>query len=256
MSAHSCEGPDSAGREWTGRVLAETRFGSDTGEADPALLRALGDPRDETALVRAVAGARLLVPVVAEARAVEDSREVSVVSGTARNQREGASDMAMVTLTRPDGQRALPVFSGIPALSAWDPSARPVPVTAARAAQAAVAERCDVLVLDLGTEASVVLRPSMVWALAQQREWLPSYLDPFVIGAVQRAVADEPEVAGCATSVGEPAGAGVLRVVLGLHPGSSSEQVEALVTRVGERLASDGETRARIDAVAFAVRPG
>ena len=46
--------------------------------------------------------------------------------------------MAAMTLLAADGHRALPVFTSIAALAAWDPAARPVPVTAARAAQAAV----------------------------------------------------------------------------------------------------------------------
>ena len=88
--------------------------------------------------------------------------------------------MAVVTLTSPEGQRALPVFSSIAALARWDATARPVPVTSARAAQAAVSERCDVMLLDLGGEHAQVLRPSMVWALAQERPWLPAHEDPFV----------------------------------------------------------------------------
>jgi hypothetical protein len=236
---------DSAGQMWTGRVLTSTGFDGDIGAADLDLLAALDDPRDEKVLMGALAHARLLVPIVAAPREVDDSGEQGV---------NRSANMAVVTLTSPDGQRALPVFSALAALSAWDPTARPSPVTSARAAQAAVSERCDVMLLDLGSEHPCVLRPSMVWALAQQRDWLPAHTDPFVAQTLSRATADEDDLVGCVGEEGEPAGTGVLRVVMRLRPGLDSAQVQALATRVGERIATDGEARARIDGLSFTIR--
>ena len=46
----------------------------------------------------------------------------------------------------------------------------------------------------------------------------------------------------------------MLGVVLDLRPGLAPEQVRAVATRVGERLATDGELRARIDGLAFRIR--
>jgi hypothetical protein len=214
------------------------------GEADVDLVAALDDPQDETVLMHAVAQARLLVPIVAAPSGIDDSGELMV---------ETSTDMAVVTLTSPDGQRALPVFSSLSALSAWDAAARPSPVTSSRAAQAAVSERCDVMLLDLGSGHECVLRPSMVWALAQHREWLPAHTDPFVAQALSRATAEEMDVIDC-VGEGDPAGAGILRVVLRLRPGLDSAQVQALATRVGEQIATDGEARARIDGLAFTIR--
>jgi hypothetical protein len=162
--------------------------------------------------------------------------------------------MAVVTLTAPDGQRAFPVFSGLATLSAWDATARPSPVTSSRAAQGAVSEGCDVMLLDCGSAHEAILRPSMVWALAQQRDWLPAHADPFVAQALARAVADEDDVIDCVAQ-GDPAGAGILRVVMGLRAGLDSAEVQALATRVGEGIATDGEARARIDGLSFTIRP-
>ena len=246
---HDPPSSDSTGTPWTGRTLTGTGFDGDQGEADTDLIAALDDPEDETGLMHAVARARLLVPIVAAPSEVDDSDEVMVEKSGLNS----ATDMAVVTLTLPDGQRALPVFSSLAELSAWDTAARPSPVTSARAAQAAVSERCDVMLLDLGSGHECVLRPSMVWALAQQREWLPAHTDPFVAQTLSRATADEADVIDC---VGEsdPAGAGILRVVLRLRPGLDSAQVQALATRVGEQIATDGEARARIDGLAFTIR--
>ena len=162
--------------------------------------------------------------------------------------------MAAVTLVAPDGQRALPVFTGTDALAAWDPAARPVPVTPARAGQAAVAEGCDVIVVDVAGPATRVLRPSMVWALAQQRPWEPPHTDPFVARSVAAALRDEDDVTAHELEEGNPRGEGVLGVVLDLRPGLTPEQVRGVATRVGERLATDGELRARIDGLAFRLR--
>jgi len=238
---------DSGGLPWAGRELTSTGFDGDVGAADPNLLEALDDPQDETALMHAVANARLLVPVVASVAEVDDLGDSGGLVV------EKSTDMAVLTLTSPDGLRAFPVFSSLAALSAWDATARPSPVTSSRAAQAAVFERCDVMVLDLGSGHERVLRPSMVWAMAQQRDWLPAHTDPFVAQALSRATAHEEDVIAC---VGEadPAGAGILRVVLSLRAGLDAARVRALATRIGEQIATDGETRARIDDLAFTIR--
>ena len=240
---------DSGGVPWSGRTLTSTGFDGDVGAADINLLAALEHVQDETLLMRAVAHARLLVPIVAAPSEVDDSVELMVEQFALNS----ATDMAVVTLTAPDGQRALPVFSSLAALSAWDATARPSPVASSRAAQAAVSERCDVMLLDLGSGHERVLRPSMVWALAQQRDWIPAHTDPFVAQALSRATADEEDVIDC-VGEGDPAGAGILRVVLSLRAGLNADRVQALATRIGEQIATDGEARARIDGLAFTIR--
>ena len=242
--SHDAATSDSAQVPWSGRELSPSGFEADTGAADPALLSALATPGDDLALMRAVEAARFVVPVVAEPTEVDRSAGHAV---------EKQVDMAVVTLVAPDGQRALPVFSGTESLVAWDPDARPVPVTAARVGQAAVSEGCDVVVVDVGGPATRVLRPSMVWALAQQRPWEPAHTDPFVDRSVAAAVRDEDDVTGYRLEEGNPRGEGVLGVVLDLRPGLSAEQVREVATRVGERLATDGELRARIDGLAFRI---
>ncbi|WP_377643069.1 SseB family protein [Oryzobacter terrae] len=226
---------DSADVPWAGRDLSPSGFEADTGEADAALRAVLADPEaDDATLMAAVEAARFVVPIVAEPT-------------------PGTVDMAAVTLVAPDGQRALPVFTGTDALAAWDPGARPVPVTPARAGQAAVQERCDVVVVDVAGPATRVLRPSMVWALAQQRPWKPPHTDPFVVRGVEAATDGEEDVASVGVEEGQPLGEGVLAVVLHLRPGLTPEQVRTVATRVGERLAADGELRARIDGLAFRI---
>ena len=257
---------DSAGLPFSGRELSSTGFEGDLGGVDPGLQAALGNAQDEAALVHALAQARLLVPVVAVPRTVTDPGDESgATSGEdpagpmdgppagSRTRVAGSTDMAVVTLTGPDGLRAFPVFSSIDTLSAWNANARPSPVTGSLAAQGAVTERCEVMLLDCGSAQELVLRPSMVWALAQQRDWLPAHTDPFVSQALARATADEPDVIDCLPQQ-DPAGAGILRVVLSLRAGLDAARVQALATRIGERIATDGEARARIDGLSFTIR--
>ncbi|GAA2480216.1 SseB family protein [Terrabacter carboxydivorans] len=241
---------DSAGQAWEGKSIPSHGFSGDEGGADANLLMALAAaqeaPGDDTevSLLQLVAGARWLVPVVAVAAEVDESGPHAV---------DTRSDMAAVTLTAPDGSRALPMFTSLESLAAWDSSARPVPVRAAAAAQAAISEECQVLVVDVASPHATVLRPSMLWALAQERAWEPSHRDAHVQAAVRAAVEAEPQVSTHRVEAGEPAGAGVLRVVLALEPGLDADQVGAVATRIGERIATDGETRARIDALTFAL---
>jgi hypothetical protein len=255
VTQHDAHGrpSDSAGQAWEGKRIPSHGFEGDTGEAPAGLLEAIEraaadpSPANETDLLERVAAARWLVPIVAVTTGIDTSGQHAT---------DTSSDMAAVTLTAPDGSSALPVFTSMASIQAWDPDARPVPVRAAAAAQAAISEGCHVLVVDVASPSATVLRPSMLWALAQERAWRPAHDDDHVAAAVAAAVADEPAVTGHRLEAGEPAGAGVLRVVLGLRPGLDSTAVSEVATRIGERIATDGEARARIDALTFALEAG
>ena len=99
------------------------------------------------------------------------------------------SDMAAVTLTAPDGGGPCRC-SAASSRSPPGTRARPVPVQAAAAAQAAISESCDVLVVDVSSPHAAVLRSSMLWALAQEQAWVPAHRDDHVARAVRGAVAE------------------------------------------------------------------
>ncbi len=243
---------DSSGLPWQARELASTGFAGDDGGADPGLEAALARPRqdpadpgrDDADLVEAVRGARLLVPVLAHAGDVAEEGGLAV---------EKRTDMAAVTLLAPDGTRALPVFTSTAALATWDPAARPVPVTAARAAQAGLSEGCAVLVVDVGGARPRELRTSMVCALAEERPWRPPAEDPVVRDRVAAALAPEADVRAHELGEGRPRGRGVLAVAIVLAQDASSETARAVLARVGERLAADPLVRTRVDGLTFAL---
>lgn len=130
------------------RDLASPAHPHDTGDVDPgvrsALARHAAAPTDPTSYVgalAALAGSRLIVPVVAVVGEIELD-----AAGLAH---EKTSDMATVLLTGADGRTALLAFTGLESMVRWDPAARPVAVSASVAAQAAVQDGAAALVVDL-----------------------------------------------------------------------------------------------------------
>lgn len=252
---------DSAGQPWAGRSLAGDdakihNFEDDDGSADAGYLAAiaglLAGTGGEAAVVKALATARVFVPVVAQL-----AEEAEGVDGLHADKQ---ADMALVTLTAPDGRTAMPVFTSAAALEAWHSEARPVAVYAARAALSAVSEGAQLLVLDPGSDFAFVVRRPAMWALAQQQDWTPSYLDDQLESALGSAAAAFPAVrrlethpgAGVAslTAGGLPvAGGGAgpeLQVVLFLEDGLDATAVQALVAGLHE-------SWARLDAFAEGV---
>lgn len=239
---------DSAGLPWAGRVVTDSGFGADDGRADPALRTALTETQ-ETVWMRALASARLLVPVVAVDETGSETDDLAD-----HHHGDRAASMATVIVSGPEGEPALPVFTGLDTLAVWDAGARPSPVLAPAAARAAISEGCEVMLLDPGSPWQMTIRPSMLWALAQQQDWRPAHLDPFVAEKVAHAVRDLEPVVGTELTDGSDVAPGVLRVVIVLAPGLDQGQVQTLATTIGERLATDGEIRARIDGLTFALR--
>ena len=74
-----------------------------------------------------------------------------------------------------------------------------------------------------------------------------------VATAVARACAEHPEVIGHALGAGVPDGQGILQVSLTLVGGLDADAVQQLVTSIAQDLATDGELRARIDGLSFAI---
>jgi hypothetical protein len=153
----------------TGRTIPDPGFAGDHGEPGEALAAALAAYAQGTGshagALAAVRTSRLLVPVVAVLGEVEVDQH-----GLAHDK---TSDMATVLLQGADGRMALLAFSGMPALHAWDPSARPVPVTARTAAQAALQDGAGAIVVDVAGPAPFVVEGEDLeglargWALAR-----------------------------------------------------------------------------------------
>jgi hypothetical protein len=181
---------DSVGAVNRRHILAPGNAG-DLGEADPGLVAALAtytrDAAREPEVLTALAASRILVPVLAV-----PAEEEGVAAAGRRG--EKSTDMALVTLVGTDGRRALPVFSSLAALAAWDLQARPVPVEAPRAALSAAAEGAQVLVVDVAGPTTYVVSGPALRRLAEGEACRPAYDDPRVAHEVARLCAAQPEI--------------------------------------------------------------
>ncbi|WP_019158781.1 SseB family protein [Brevibacterium senegalense] len=180
---------DSAGVPWGGRELHSNPFAGDTGEADPGLLEALRavaaqplEPQRHQRVLSALAGARLYAPILPTVleQTVDDRGLMH----------DNSSEMAMVRLTSGDGREATPAFTDIPALTAWHPDARPVPIEAERLGAAAVEEGAQLVVLDPGTPHTFLLRRPALWSFLQGLPWVPAWADAAVASALRTATGE------------------------------------------------------------------
>ena len=239
---------DTAGVTWEGRDYTVSPFPEDDGSTPEPLAEALaahraGQDPHRRQLVAALSSARVLVPIMA----------VATETGTTAHGLTGdnGADMAMVSITAADGTTMLPLFTSVTALSAWRNDARPVPVVAPQAAQAAVQEGCTSLLLDPATPAEeggpVLLPRSVLWALAQGRDWLPPHEDPELARALERIGQEAAaEVQALTARAGESA---EVDLHVQLRPGLTAEQVRAVVDAVTARLGTEEIVAERISSL-------
>ncbi|ELT43668.1 SseB family protein [Arthrobacter nitrophenolicus] len=260
---------DSAGRPWAGRSLAGDdakihNFDDDDGTADAGYLAAVAGLRagtgSESSVVASLATARVFIPIVAQLAEEEESAHGL--------QADKQADMALVTLKAADGRTAMPAFTSAAALPAWHPEARPVAVYAARAALSAVAEGAELLVLDPGADVTFVVRRPAVWALAQQQDWVPSYLDADLAAEMGRAAGSFPAVRriellpgrGVASRAADGTaipggGAGPeLQVVLYLEDGLDAAGVQQLVAGLQAEWSRNVLFGERVDSIEIKLR--
>ncbi len=137
-------------------------YAGDRGEADPevrALLAVAGRGQDD--YLRAVAAlctARFLLPIVA----------VGDEGGDAPDP-ERHAEMQAVLVASGDGSTGMPVFTGLDALTAWKPDARPVPCRLDEVAATARQAGAVAVLVDLAGPSPLVIEDGLVAELAQAR---------------------------------------------------------------------------------------
>ena len=158
-----------------------TRFQGDDGQADPRLRELLGDPEQYAAqreIVDRLAAGRLLIPVVASLDEADESGA------------DKSSHMSTVTITNEQGKTALLCFTGTDSVAMWRDDARPIPVSGVDAAQAALQEGCDALLIDLAGPQQYAVFGTGLWALASGGPWRHPLDEPEVAQALTQALAD------------------------------------------------------------------
>jgi hypothetical protein len=146
------------------RSLPDPGFAGDDGAVPPEVVAALtsydADPdARHPATLAVLQDARLLVPVVAVLGEVEVDAQ-----GLARDK---TSDMAAVLMRGRDGRTALLAFTGSASMARWDPTARPVPVSARDAARSARQDGAEALLVDVAGPVVFVVEGEDLVALAE-----------------------------------------------------------------------------------------
>lgn len=239
---------DSAGTPWEGRHFEANPSADDDGSADPRLLEALRRFRTrelgETEVVAAARDARFLVPLLAHLGEAGENEHGVLVDKT--------QELAIVTVTAPDGRTVLPVFTSVETMSRWNPRARPVPVDAVRIALAAASEQTDLVVIDATSDTEFLLRRPALWALAQSAAWVPCYADPEVQGAFEGAARGEASVRSVSLDSGDPDArltGPELVVRLALAPGLSRVELDGVLARLQSAWSANDVIAARVDSL-------
>ena len=223
------------------------RYRDDAGAADPAVAAALDAYADGTGCeheaLKALAGSRLLVPVVA----MPDGS-----GGTHSESGEKRSEMATPALVGRDGRRALVAFTSADAVRRWQPAARPVPAPADAVFRSAVAEGCAVVV-DVAGPVPLAVDGFRLAALAGSGPLPRMHEDPDVwqlVAAAAGAVAP-----GIRIRLGEPVPGAEFTLELAPPPGVPGLVPEDVVTRVAQAVREQLADRVR-SSIAVARVPG
>jgi hypothetical protein len=204
-------------------------FRDDDGGADARVTEAFrafeAGRGSEQSVLAALAGSRLLVPVVAVlAGQLDEPPNDAAATG------DKAADMAMPTLIGMDGRRAIPAFTCLSSLHAWQADARPVPAQAARVWQAAVADSCAV-VIDVAGPVPLAVEGARLAALARGEHAPAPCTDSDVHEVVAGVLAGELAVAGFELRPGGPEHD--LVIALRLSDEGSRQDVAELAAGIG-----------------------
>jgi len=228
-----------------GIPLPESPYSQDNGEADPSLVSALATVEAHSGsvkeIVHALEKARVLVPIVATG----EERHV----GAHGYEQDAVAATGVVAVRMPDGRAALPVFTDVEAMRAWNAEARPIPVEGRRAALAAVAEEWGVLVINPAAEAVIIPRPA-VWALAQGRVWLPAVedgvVDHDIVGDVTNVVSG---ISSVQEVVVEPGQQAEVAIVVTLEPRLTQEQLREVSEKIQHAVSRLEIVAQRVDSI-------
>jgi hypothetical protein len=237
---------DSAGVPFEGRAFHENPGAGDDGSAPPRLLEALlrfrAHELGAAEVVAALHGERLLIPLVAVRGDEGVGAHGQLVDKT--------QELSIVTVAGPDGRNVLPAFTSVAALQAWDASARPIPIEAARVAMAAASEGTPLIVIDPASPTEFAVRSPAFEAVATGGAWVPCFEDETVLEAFLASGAGEEALRAIQLAPGDPdarlAGPELL-LQLSVRAGLEKDELDAVLGPViAARVDSIGVTLERV----------
>ncbi len=238
---------DSAGIPWEGRSFHDNPHAADSGETPAEVAQRLAAWRGGTGaftdLVAAIATSRLLIPLVAHAGDDFDADHPVM--------EDKIQELSVVTVSGPSGEKVIPAFTSVAAMTAWNADARPIPIEAQRVALAAASEQTDRIVLNPGTDSIVIRRPA-VWAIAKGETYIACWESVEFVDAARDLLDGIPDLASVRVAPADPTATGTgpdVALVLELPAGLTDDDVRATVGAVHARVSASEAFRDAIDAL-------
>ncbi len=248
---HHDHGADSSGVPWEGRAFQDNPHAGDNGETAPDVAERLNSWRAGTGsftdLVAALATSRFLIPLVAHAGDDFDADHPVM--------EDKVQELSVVTVAGPNGEKVIPVFTSVAAMSAWNSDARPIPIDAQRVALAAASEQTDRVVVNPGTDSIVIRRPAL-WTIAQGTTYLAPWESTEFVAETRSLLDGIDDLVEVGVGPGDRAASGEgpdVVVFLGLPDGLDADAVRAVVTEAHARIASNESFIHRVDALALTI---
>jgi hypothetical protein len=241
---------DSSGVPWEGRTFHDNPHAGDTGET-PADVAESPDRlarrhrflhRPRRSLRR---GNRFLIPLVTHA-----GDDFDVDNPVMEDK---VQELSVITVAGPSGEKVIPAFTSVVAMSAWNSEARPIPIEAQRVALAAASEQTDRIVVNPGTD-SIVLRRQVVWSIAQGNPYSAPWESTEFRAATRNLLGGIANLLEIGVTPGDPMATGYgpdVTLILGLIDGLYPGQVQTVINAVQDRISHDDVFVNQVDALAL-----
>lgn len=238
---------DSSGVPWEGRTFLDNPHAGDSGETPADVAECLTAWRAGTGsftdLVAAFAANRFLIPLVTHAG--EDFDVDHPVM------EDKVQELSVITVAGPSGEKVIPAFTSVAAMSVWNSDARPIPIEAQRVALAAASEQTDRIVVNPGTD-SIVLRRPIVWSIAQGNPFVAPWESAKFVAETRKLLSGIDDLLEIGVAPGDPNATGGgpdVTLILGLITGLDANQVRALTTEVQARVSGNELFVNQVDAL-------
>jgi hypothetical protein len=244
---------DSSGVPWEGRTFHDNPHAGDTGETPTDVAERLNAWRAGTGsftdLVAALAVNRFLIPLVTHA-----GDDFDVDNPVMEDK---VQELSVITVAGPTGEKVIPAFTSVAAMSAWNSDARPIPIEAQRVALAAASEQTDRIVVNPGTD-SIVLRRPVVWSIAQGNADVAPWESSEFLAETRNLLSGIDDLVEIGVAPGDPNATGDgpdVTLVLGLVNGLDEDRVQSLVADVQARVSNNDTFVNQVDALALTLSP-
>lgn len=243
---------DSSGVPWEGRTFHDNPHAGDAGETPSDVAEHLTAWRTGTGsftdLVAAFGGSRFLIPLVTHA-----GDDFDVDSPVMEDK---IQELSVITVAGPNGEKVIPAFTSVAAMSAWNSDARPIPIETQRVALAAASEQTDRIVVNPGTD-SIVLRRPVVWSIAQGNPYNAPWESIDFVAEARSLLAGIDNLVDVGVEPGDPNATGDgpdVTLFLGLIDGLDPDQVQAVINAVQDRISRNDVFVNQVDALTLTLR--